>query len=131
MTGEELEEVLLGEPKVIDKNMRNRALRGGNVAAEGNYYRDAGAISYKDDSDQWRDASTGTLTNTPYVAGGPKTPEGAASILASEAIRKKYLNQRPEPLGGPAADVARSMDCLLYTSPSPRDRTRSRMPSSA
>ena len=25
----------------------------------------------------------------------------------------------------------RYMDCLLYTSPSPRDRTRSRMPSSA
>ena len=25
----------------------------------------------------------------------------------------------------------RFMDCLLYTSPSPRDRTRSRMPSSA
>ena len=24
-----------------------------------------------------------------------------------------------------------NMDCLLYTSPSPRDRTRSRMPSSA
>jgi len=24
-----------------------------------------------------------------------------------------------------------SIDCLLYTSPSPRDRTRSRMPSSA
>ena len=27
--------------------------------------------------------------------------------------------------------VARAMACLLYTSPSPRDRTRSRMPSSA
>jgi len=27
--------------------------------------------------------------------------------------------------------VAASLDCLLYTSPSPRDRTRSRMPSSA
>ena len=26
---------------------------------------------------------------------------------------------------------AESEDCLLYTSPSPRDRTRSRMPSSA
>ena len=25
----------------------------------------------------------------------------------------------------------KSIDCLLYTSPSPRDRTRSRMPSSA
>ena len=29
-------------------------------------------------------------------------------------------------------DLAKSLfDCLLYTSPSPRDRTRSRMPSSA
>ena len=30
-----------------------------------------------------------------------------------------------------AAKVALKEDCLLYTSPSPRDRTRSRMPSSA
>ena len=30
-----------------------------------------------------------------------------------------------------AAKRARLDDCLLYTSPSPRDRTRSRMPSSA
>ena len=28
-------------------------------------------------------------------------------------------------------DMGRDVDCLLYTSPSPRDRTRSRMPSSA
>ena len=28
-------------------------------------------------------------------------------------------------------DGSESLDCLLYTSPSPRDRTRSRMPSSA
>ena len=28
-------------------------------------------------------------------------------------------------------DVNQLMPCLLYTSPSPRDRTRSRMPSSA
>ena len=27
--------------------------------------------------------------------------------------------------------IRTGMDCLLYTSPSPRDRTRSRMPSSA
>ena len=27
--------------------------------------------------------------------------------------------------------IAYTSDCLLYTSPSPRDRTRSRMPSSA
>ena len=29
------------------------------------------------------------------------------------------------------ANVAHAIACLLYTSPSPRDRTRSRMPSSA
>ena len=29
------------------------------------------------------------------------------------------------------ADIARSQDCLLYTSPSPRDQRGSRMPSSA
>ena len=29
------------------------------------------------------------------------------------------------------AKTAQDMSCLLYTSPSPRDRTRSRMPSSA
>ena len=29
------------------------------------------------------------------------------------------------------AEVLRDYVCLLYTSPSPRDRTRSRMPSSA
>ena len=42
-------------------------------------------------------------------------------------------------LDGPAAETVRGLeikqdqdyDCLLYTSPSPRDRTRSRMPSSA
>ena len=30
-----------------------------------------------------------------------------------------------------AIEAADAMVCLLYTSPSPRDRTRSRMPSSA
>ena len=28
-------------------------------------------------------------------------------------------------------DISNDINCLLYTSPSPRDRTRSRMPSSA
>ena len=32
---------------------------------------------------------------------------------------------------GHDVDIARIYTCLLYTSPSPRDRTRSRMPSSA
>ena len=33
--------------------------------------------------------------------------------------------------GGSPMDCAKAISCLLYTSPSPRDRTRSRMPSSA
>ena len=33
--------------------------------------------------------------------------------------------------GGDAASIKKTNICLLYTSPSPRDRTRSRMPSSA
>ena len=32
---------------------------------------------------------------------------------------------------GPTGNVVLNVNCLLYTSPSPRDRTRSRMPSSA
>jgi len=40
----------------------------------------------------------------------------------------------PVQVGGGLRDrqsIDRYLDCLLYTSPSPRDRTRSRMPSSA
>ena len=33
--------------------------------------------------------------------------------------------------GTAKSTAARALACLLYTSPSPRDRTRSRMPSSA
>ena len=33
--------------------------------------------------------------------------------------------------GGYTKKILSYKDCLLYTSPSPRDRTRSRMPSSA
>ena len=34
-------------------------------------------------------------------------------------------------VAGVAPEPGERVDCLLYTSPSPRDRTRSRMPSSA
>ena len=43
---------------------------------------------------------------------------------AAEASAKSIENRFTE-------RVRLSKDCLLYTSPSPRDRTRSRMPSSA
>ena len=37
----------------------------------------------------------------------------------------------PAKFGGPGWTPTQHYICLLYTSPSPRDRTRSRMPSSA
>ena len=42
----------------------------------------------------------------------------------------EYLDDRIEFIAGSATDV-RAITCLLYTSPSPRDSIRSRMPSSA
>ena len=40
----------------------------------------------------------------------------------NEMVVRHFVNQ---------LETDQSLDCLLYTSPSPRDRTRSRMPSSA
>ena len=48
-----------------------------------------------------------------------------AEIDASQALRYRVFYE--EMAARPTPDMA----CLLYTSPSPRDRTRSRMPSSA
>ena len=48
---------------------------------------------------------------------------------------KSYQAQSSEVMDGSTGSVNPDIDyvrpCLLYTSPSPRDRTRSRMPSSA
>ena len=48
-------------------------------------------------------------------------------------VRKETptLPAMPDLLPDDPTEAAYSMGCLLYTSPSPRDRTRSRMPSSA
>ena len=51
-----------------------------------------------------------------------KYPSGKAMITAFEFT---------VPVGGPVVAHTHSFPCLLYTSPSPRDMRRSRMPSSA
>ena len=43
----------------------------------------------------------------------------------------KGIGYDDEALARPIVGIANTWTCLLYTSPSPRDRTRSRMPSSA
>ena len=46
-------------------------------------------------------------------------------------LLEAVINDADAMQGSPELSIAHRMSCLLYTSPSPRDRTRSRMPSSA
>ena len=56
-----------------------------------------------------------------------ESPTRMAPLHPKEGVYRGELIVRNQP--AVVVDIARA--CLLYTSPSPRDRTRSRMPSSA
>ena len=73
-----------------------------------------------------------------------KHGQGAYSSKLKEKLGKVYSSDQPSAPAAPAQTAIKSTgkvvgrenlppatSCLLYTSPSPRDRTRSRMPSSA
>ena len=72
--------------------------------------------------------------NFTYLPGDGIGPEvGAASLEVLKAVAAKFghsLNAEHHLVGGTAIDAGLK-PCLLYTSPSPRDATLSRMPSSA
>ena len=60
-------------------------------------------------------------------------PEGGKlshEMLLANCLYRKHP-ETGEVMGGYFETSGRIKTCLLYTSPSPRDRTRSRMPSSA
>jgi len=63
----------------------------------------------------------------------PETFNSLISVLDELISEYRDQDSLPKKLVGVLADmpVALYAACLLYTSPSPRDRTRSRMPSSA
>ena len=63
----------------------------------------------------------------PY--GGRFVPETLMPAL--EELEEAYLQARNDAFFRVELDRLLRTYCLLYTSPSPRDRTRSRMPSSA
>jgi len=55
-----------------------------------------------------------------------------STVNTISGLQRKFReNMEVVPRVGGARQLARAYTCLLYTSPSPRDRTRSRMPSSA
>ena len=62
------------------------------------------------------------------MPGWQGSTRGARSWADLPAEAVKYVRRVEELIGCPVSMVS---TCLLYTSPSPRDRTRSRMPSSA
>ena len=51
------------------------------------------------------------------------------ALMEAGKVAEKYMTAQVENLDKKFEDAYKA--CLLYTSPSPRDRTRSRMPSSA
>ena len=55
----------------------------------------------------------------------------AASTVLEPTPMLSSAAARDNPLRAPPVSRAPSQPCLLYTSPSPRDRQKSRMPSSA
>ena len=70
------------------------------------------------------------------MAAVPKRAKACEEILKNKPLTintfdqaKKYLEKDLSPIGDMRA--SKEYSCLLYTSPSPRDRQKYRMPSSA
>ena len=60
-----------------------------------------------------------------------KDLEGLLVVTIEQAVAAPYTSCRLADAGARVIKVERPEGCLLYTSPSPRDATLSRMPSSA
>ena len=59
-----------------------------------------------------------------HIAGLLDELEVEVKSMRNNAVNIEFLQERTKKL-------TEDVDCLLYTSPSPRDRQKSRMPSSA
>ena len=77
-----------------------------------------------------RESSDGIILATFY---GPPDPWITSALIKDAEITPANLSYAPATPDFTMAQTAaqQTITCLLYTSPSPRDRQRSRMPSSA
>ena len=76
--------------------------------------------------EQLKSRATGKTTSSIADLTNDKEREGFAKMLEKAS---PTLGDTLKPKS--EKEINKQRDCLLYTSPSPRDRTRSRMPSSA
>ena len=84
-------------------------------------------------------AETPDVIETPEITETPETTEAPEATEAPDATTEDSTDPGDDfsagdaqELDAPSADTAvQNKVCLLYTSPSPRDRQKSRMPSSA
>ena len=72
------------------------------------------------------DAAIGAITGA-LAKGGSVSLVGFGTF----SVKARAARQGRNPRTGETIQIAASNTCLLYTSPSPRDMRRSRMPSSA
>ncbi|GAB5816783.1 hypothetical protein JMUB7533_26640 [Staphylococcus aureus] len=62
---------------------------------------------------------------------GKGVAEGDKSLAISLSLQDTSRTLEEEEIAATIANTNEALNCLLYTSPSPRDMRRSRMPSSA
>src|SRR5665811_1320850 len=101
---------------------------GGADTASDN--RDAAGIA--NDSAAEAPAAAGAEDGVDATGSGAPGLNLAASdreVITSGSVTMTV--EDPEAVAADLSRVVENLGCLLYTSPSPRDRTRSRMPSSA
>ena len=118
---------------------------GGLTPAEEIIHRPAAMVESGPTSGVIASAFYGRLLNLRNVMsfdmGGTTAKAGAVRDGKPEVVTEYEVGGRVHkgrvvkgsgyPVRFPFVDLAECSACLLYTSPSPRDRTRSRMPSSA
>ena len=76
-------------------------------------------------------AATGAITDLRWGLGSVVVLQTLLPLVLVGALSLLGLMNTPAALATVLVCAAPAITCLLYTSPSPRDRTRSRMPSSA
>ena len=134
--GEELSKTLLGEGgKGLGNEVTREVLRE-HFSGDDTRYNDLREEFRKvatDEKDKkkangMKSKMGKTLLKATGLSRGITDPSGRRTVALQENVYRGFLESMA---GAKSSDRQKYMDCLLYTSPSPRDLSTSRMPSSA